>query len=346
MNFKLINKTPESTPKKQLKMPQFNVKTVNNDIFGLGESPHWCPRIGKIFFVDIPGNFAAILNLENGSVEKIFEADVNVTAVVPYENDPEKVIVSTENAIYSLNYVTKEKTKILDIENPSRLRFNDAKCDSRGRFWIGSIDKESFTSGPSKEEGFLYKLSGDKLEVMLDKISLGNGLGWSSDDKTMFFVDSVKRLIYAMDYDIENGTIGKLCHDKIKNFFFTTFIISGPRRILCDLNTNSSFTKDEFPDGIQLDADDNIWIAMMKGSRIACINSKTGALIDEIKVQTALTTAMCFGGKNLDRMIATTAKSLSTGAPENLHEDSGKILEITSPNNSKFRASKSNYNFI
>lgn len=61
-----------------------------------------------------------------------------------------------------------------------------------------------------KEQGSLYCLDTDgTIKKHLDKISISNGLAWSADDKTMYYIDSIPRCVYSFDYDIENGSICK-----------------------------------------------------------------------------------------------------------------------------------------
>jgi len=68
-----------------------------------------------------------------------------------------------------------------------------------------------------KEQGSLYCLYTDgTIKKHVEKVSISNGLAWSADNKTMYYIDSIPRCVYAFDYDIENGTLSKYtdiyCH--------------------------------------------------------------------------------------------------------------------------------------
>lgn len=111
--------------------------------------------------------------------------------------------------------------------------FNDGKCDRRGRFWAGTMDRE--LAGPS---GGLYRVDPDLTVYRMDgDITLANGIAWSPDDRTMYFCDSRPGLIYAYDYDydIEHGTISN-------------------RRVLVDFAGRAGR-----PDGCTVDADGGLW---------------------------------------------------------------------------------------
>lgn len=94
-----------------------------------------------------------------------------------------------------------------------------------------------------------------------------------------------------------------------------------------------------------IDANGNLWIAMFMGSRIVCLNSKTGELIDEIKMPASLITSVSFGGPKLNKMFVTSCSKMLNDEQRKSQPDAGKIFEITSPNNPQFSGQKPHYNF-
>ena len=42
-----------------------------------------------------------------------------------------------------------------------------------------------------------------------DSVDISNGLAWTRDARTMFFIDTYQRKVYAFDFNNENGTICK-----------------------------------------------------------------------------------------------------------------------------------------
>ena len=95
--------------------------------------------------------------------------------------------------------------RIADPENKAEENIlNDGRCDSRGRFWAGSMTKTM-----KRASGKLYRVDEGRVDACDDGIWVSNGVAWSPDDKTMYFADSHVHTIFAYDYDLATGTIGK-----------------------------------------------------------------------------------------------------------------------------------------
>jgi len=112
-----------------------------------------------------------------------------------------------------------------------------------------------------------------------------NGLGWSPDEKTLYFTDSLANIIYAYDYD--DGNLSN-------------------RRVFADARAQG-LPDQTFADGLCIDSEGCVWSARWNGSRIIRF-SKDGGIDAEILFPTVLrVTACCFGGPNEDQMFVTTA---------------------------------------
>src|SRR5262249_11778577 len=111
------------------------------------------------------------------------------------------------------------------------IRFNDGKCDTRGRLWVGSVSDE-----PGHAALYRYD-PGGTLHTMETGLTISNGLGWSPDDKTFYLTDSPQKKIFAYRYDPQSGTIAE-------------------RRILVDLGG-----EEVEPDGLAVDGRGNLWSA-------------------------------------------------------------------------------------
>ena len=82
-------------------------------------------------------------------------------------------------------------------------RYNDGKCDSMGRFWVGSL-----AFNLEKGAGSLYRIDlNGKPRMMETGLTLPNGLGWSADNRTMYLIDTADRVVYAYNFDQKNGQI-------------------------------------------------------------------------------------------------------------------------------------------
>jgi len=246
-----------------------------------------------------------------------------VSAVLPVDSRPDQVVVSVGTSIYLANLVTGEKT-LLDKLDKEGVRFNDAKCDPQGNLWIGTMGLESSPGVLEPEKGSLYiRSQGGKLSEKMDKVSLSNGLAWSLDGKSFYYIDSVKRLIYLFDFDGKTNDIDN-------------------RRVLVNMNNNEAFTANELPDGMTIDASGNLWVAMFNGSRIVNIDGQSGRVIQSIQMPTSMITSVCFGGPNLDQLFVTSAFKPLDAERKAKEPLAGFIFRITSAEKA-FRGHKANF---
>jgi sugar lactone lactonase YvrE len=164
-------------------------------------------------------------------------------------------------------------------------RMNDGACDSRGRFWAGTM---SLRGGDTRTAA-LYRLDSDlRVTRILPGISVSNGIGWSPDDSTLYHVDSPRRRIDVYDFDPDTGTIAR-----------RRAVIP----IAAELGT---------PDGLTVDAEGGIWIALWGGGAVVRI-SPEGVLEQRIELPASHVTSCCFGGAGLASLFVTSA---SRGAPD------------------------------
>jgi sugar lactone lactonase YvrE len=127
------------------------------------------------------------------------------------------LIVALEKGIHSLDIHSKELKLIHDPEaDKPENRFNDGKVDPRyqctavilefivcrGRFFAGTLEIAE-KNGPL---GALYRMDADlKVKKVEDNVVISNGLAWSLDHKTLYFIDSPKKTVDAFDYNVETG---------------------------------------------------------------------------------------------------------------------------------------------
>jgi sugar lactone lactonase YvrE len=155
---------------------------------------------------------------------------------------------------------------------------NDAACDPQGRLWAGTLADDHHQGG-----GALYRLdTTGRVDLVLTDLTISNGLGWSPDGATMYFVDSGPKNIYAFDFDGDTGMISE-------------------RRTLVTVDPEIGS-----PDGLTVDSEGDIWVAIFGGGRVQRY-SPDGLLRDELMLPAAETTSCAFGGARLNRLFATTA---------------------------------------
>jgi sugar lactone lactonase YvrE len=167
------------------------------------------------------------------------------------------------------------------------MRMNDAACDSRGRLWAGSMHR-AYQPGT----GTLYRFDPDRtLTPMLDDLTISNGMDWSPDDTTMYFVDSMTKGVDAFDFHADAGTIAN-------------------RRQVISISE-----EDGLPDGMAVDEDGRLWVCLWEGSAVRCY-SPVGEIDGIVHVSAPRVTSCAFGGPDLDVLYITTANGSERDTPE------------------------------
>ncbi|CAN6595257.1 hypothetical protein TRVA0_001S00936 [Trichomonascus vanleenenianus] len=193
--------------------------------------------------------------------------------------------------------------EIIPTEDRSIRRFNDGGSDPAGRFWAAEIDVKALSYGANnlpkdygKPLGRLWRYDPDgSLHLMEDGLVCGNGITWSPDGKTMYLNDSCAQYIYAYDFDIATGNI------------------SNKRVFKCFIGTPHE------PDGMVVDSDGNLWIAMYNGYCIMVLDPQ-GNVVHEIKSPGKCTACTAWGGKDFNIIYGVSAYDKS---PNRLSTDEG-----------------------
>ncbi|CAG7653235.1 SMP-30/gluconolactonase/LRE family protein [Paenibacillus allorhizosphaerae] len=245
----------------------------------LGEGPAWDHRSAQLVWVDILGKRVHWYDPARGTNRTIQLAQ-RVGAAVPRVRGG--LVLALENGFHTLDLETQRLTKLIDPESgkPGN-RFNDGKCDEAGRFWAGTMHMEE--NSPS---GALYCLEPDgTLRMAADGITTSNGLAWSPDGRTMYYIDSPTRRVTAYDYSPETGAIDR------------------PRTVVTIPEGEG------LPDGMTVDEEGMIWIAQWDGWQVSRWDPASGVKIDSIRVPAARATSCTFGGSNYDELYITTART-------------------------------------
>jgi sugar lactone lactonase YvrE len=223
-----------------------------------GEGPVWSD--GKVIWVDIPRGNIHSTETSSGKTSTVHH-DAVIGAAVEIEGSSNFMMAMQDGFAIAED---GSFTVVDHILNGVTHRMNDAKCDALGRLWAGSCDR-TFASG----EGILHILD-KKLpsSIAATGFDLPNGLGWREDNKVMYFVDSMKHEIYQSKFDLASAQIEKF-----------------------ELLTSVTFG---FPDGLAVDVEDCIWLAVWSGSKVIRI-SPAGEVIAEIEMPVTQPSSCAFG---------------------------------------------------
>ncbi|KAL4235807.1 hypothetical protein ACF0H5_004197 [Mactra antiquata] len=265
-----------------------NIETiVERSCESIGEGPHWDERTQSLLYVDIHDGVVHRWSSLTGQNES-HRFSAFCSLIIPCESGG--YIVSNKKTICHFDWDSKRLTAIDKVDDTKATRINDGKCDASGRLWFGTMGLEKSPAVVRENQGSLYSLERDgSVKLHKEGVSISNGLAWTADNKTMYYIDSIPRKVYAFDFDLNNGSISN-------------------ERVAINFGGEDTMTKLGYPDGMAIDTDDNIWIACYSVGRVVKFNPKTGEELDSVSVPALRTTSCCFGGKYFDELFITCSR--------------------------------------
>ncbi|WP_407269737.1 SMP-30/gluconolactonase/LRE family protein [Radiobacillus sp. PE A8.2] len=245
----------------------------------LAEGPCWDHDRQLLYWVDIEEHLVNQYDPKTGHNRSVDVGQYVGALAVTHSGE---LILALEHGFHLFNMETEELKMITEPERDMpENRFNDGKCDPAGRFLAGSM---AFHFG--QKSASLYSLDTDfSVRRQVDQVVCSNGLAWSLDHKTMYYIDSPTKLVVAYDYDIETGEIANKRE-----------VITIPEG-------------EGVPDGMTIDDEGMLWIAQWGGSQVSRWNPEAGEKIGSISIPATQVTSCAFGGVNMDELYITTARN-------------------------------------
>lgn len=242
----------------------------------LGEVPVWDVAEQALYWVDIESALLQRLEPVSGAARS-WRLPERVCALALREKGGLVLALASGFAFFDPATGALERLAAPEAHMPHN-RMNDGKCDRRGRFWAGTMD-DRLTS----PTGALYRLDPDLTCRRMELgIGISNSLAWGPDDRVFYFADTLRRTIFAYDFDVETGAIGN-------------------RRVFTDCRDQPGD-----PDGSTVDAEGYLWNAQWDGWRVVryAPNGRIDRIVD-LPVQKP--TSCMFGGPDLATLYVTSA---------------------------------------
>jgi sugar lactone lactonase YvrE len=242
----------------------------------LGEGPLWDDRRQCLLFVDIMRGHVHEFHPDSGR-HRVIEIGLPVGAIALTERGD--WVAAAADGFYRVDPKTGTTTLVAEVEaDQPENRMNDGYVDARGRFWAGTMGM-----GGRRERGSLYRLDTDgTVRRMLSRVSISNGIDWSPDGRTMYYIDLALGRVDQFDFEPAKGSIDN-------------------RRLFVDIPIDVGY-----PDGLIVDAEGYVWVALWEGGAVHRY-APDGRLHLVVPVPASQTTKCAFGGPNLDDLYITTA---------------------------------------
>ncbi|NHN56765.1 SMP-30/gluconolactonase/LRE family protein [Calidifontibacter sp. DB0510] len=240
------------------------------------EGPVWFTEWGGLKYVDLLAGDVLTVR-DDGGVDRVHVGTI-AAAIRPRGGGG--AIVALERGIaLSDDYSLRELRTLPPLWDDTSVRFNDGGCDPAGNFWVGSMAYDQRTGG-----GTLWQVTPDATSTpRVTDVTISNGIGWSPDGRTAFYIDTPTRTIWAFDWSPETGLTG--------------------RRPWVRLDDSVKGS----PDGLWVDAEGGVWVALYGGSAVHRYDSG-GVLSEVVDLPCTNVTACTFGDRDNQTLFITTSR--------------------------------------
>jgi sugar lactone lactonase YvrE len=239
-----------------------------------GEGPFWDTEHGNLLLVDMLAGALVEVDAEGGTRRH----ELGGVAAAIRARRAGGYVLATENRFVLLGPELTPQELLPPVFTDPKIRMNDGGCDPQGRFYIGTMAYDE-----TPEAGTLYRLDPDgSVQITLRQVTISNGLQWNRAGDTVFYNDTPTGRVDSFDFDPDSGA-------------FTN------RRSFTEISGGGN------PDGMAIDEEDSIWIAVWGGSAVHRYDS-TGRLDLVVELPVSNVTACTFGGPDLRTLFITTSR--------------------------------------
>jgi sugar lactone lactonase YvrE len=278
-------------------IPASRVETAVASADILGETPLWCDRSRKLWWIDIDGRLHQSFDPATGA-HQIAAHDCQFLGSQALTADGSHLLA--QDLCLSRRVSDKASPiEFCEVESGLDNRLNDGRVDARGRLWIGTMDNQLH-----RPNGALYRVTGDgEVTRLFGDVIVTNGIAFSPDNRTLYFTDTRRHCTWMFDFDLDDGVIRN-------------------RRVFADYSASG-----ERPDGACVDVAGGLWTAFFSGGRL--VRYRPDGTIDTvIPLPVTNPTCLCFGGGDLKTLFVTTARKFLDPEQLSIEPQAGHLLAI------------------
>ncbi|KAJ2954765.1 hypothetical protein O0L34_g3068 [Tuta absoluta] len=271
-----------------LETPDVVVENMNRT-FGHAESPVWDPDTNTLYWVDVLNQnlHAMDYNTLKHKVKSLKRFDCGeLNVVIPVVNS-KKLLVACKEFVAVVDWDRNTYEKLAQL-GPDVNVVNEAKCDAYGRLWAGTKGPQTGDS-VSPNSATFYKLARTcyRPKPEVSSVTISNGLVWSLNNSLLYYIDSATNKVDAFKFDLEKGELGA-------------------RRTVLD--TSKWGYVDAIPDGMTIDRDGFLWVALHRYGQVIRINPDTSEIVRVYDLPVPRVTSMTWVGEDLEDLVITSSK--------------------------------------
>ena len=259
-----------------------------------GEGPFWDPLNNRLLCVDLLAG--TIVAIGDGGVTARFDVPSPVVSVIRRRRSGGFVIATERGAVASDDDFSAFE-ELGEFSRDSNVRTNDGGCDPMGNFIVGTMAFDERAGG-----GAVYRLTPDRrVDEILSGVSISNGVQWSGDGSSAYYIDSPTRRVDVFNVNPQTGAwSGRRTHIRVDG-------TAG------------------FPDGVAIDEEGGLWIALWGGGAVNHYDRR-GRLVETISVSGVSQVSSCaFGGVDRSTLYITTSRH---GLADGCEPDAGAVFAL------------------
>jgi sugar lactone lactonase YvrE len=262
-----------------------------------GEVPYWDAATGTLWWIDVQGQ--RLLAYLPASGETRAHNLPSMPGLIAGRRRG-GLVIGLEDGLYAFDGAVGERLVAVEADD-ARTRINDGKPDPAGRLWFGTMDK----TGGGAPIGGLYCLDAQGLRRVRDRVRICNAIDVAADGRTLYFADTPTGIVEAITCDPATGTLGE------SRAFVTC-------------------TDGAHPDGVCVDAEGGVWIAMVAGARVER-RRPDGSLDCVVELPVTRPTMPMLGGGDGRTLFVTSQRRFLTAAQLAEQPLAGDLLAVRVP---------------
>lgn len=290
-----------------LELEQAMPNTVNFQVafkqsMRVGECPLWHPDEAALYWVDIDGKAIHRLRPADGS-HRSWPMPSEPAAIARCASGG--LMVALRAGFAHLNTKTGKLAPVASAPyDTATTRFNDGRCDTAGRFWVGTLYEPR-----DRQLGAMYCLERGMVRTAWEGgITVSNGLAFSPDNRILYHADTTAHTLYQRDFDLATGDAGQ-------------------PRIFRQFSADRTKDYSGRPDGAAVDSEGAYWCAMFDGGRLLRL-APDGTILREIALPLRCPTMIAFGGDDLRTLYVTSASQNRSAEELARYPLSGCVLSM------------------